>query len=61
MNASAWDAGFRSGNLDYLIGHRSEYAWLSFGTESEYHEEYSRGYRAGWSAAARDSYFRGGR
>lgn len=48
---SAFDAGFRAGYADRLIGHKSEVASHSFPREGKYAMAYSKGYRAGWESA----------
>lgn len=46
-----YDAGYKAGYADKLMGIRSEYAWFVFETEGQSKREYSRGYRDGWNEA----------
>ena len=39
--------GLRSGEADRRLGIKNEYAFHSFETESQYRQDYSRGYRDG--------------
>lgn len=43
----AYRDGLRSGEADRRLGIRSNYAFYSFASESQYQRDYSRGYRDG--------------
>jgi hypothetical protein len=52
-NNNAQQAGFESGRLDAIIGHRSEYAWQCASDAPGYSHFYGIGYRLGWREAQR--------
>jgi hypothetical protein len=50
---SAYDEGFRNGQIDTKRGYRSDYAYYGANDTNTYTREYSKGYRAAFTEAAR--------
>ena len=46
---TAYQEGHRNGRMDARCGVKSDYAWHSYSTATEYSRNYSRGYRDGWN------------
>ena len=50
----AYQTGYDHGYYDASVGHKSEYSFHAYPSESQYQKDYSRGYRAGHSAYHRE-------